>query len=220
MVKLGKTEEHPPGAGDNRSRPIFSKVEIWGGRRPRWKITLGNGIGVIELPAKEVLQQGVFITRCFEKFNFPFKRMKADEWRELLTRAGENAIAHDENPTTSTMGQFKVMLSQYLTNRGKARRLEELLAGKPWEEADHNDGPRFWFNLDKLMQFLRRQNPDQYRNEDENAVAGLLRELGGSYQSKRVGERVAHAWWVPSSAVDRAPELAPQPPPKVEEVDA
>ena len=83
--------------------------------------------------------------------------------------------------------------------RGKMR--EDLLRGAPWEDEESR---RRYFTMAALANFLERE---RLRNVNRRDIATWIRSLGGDLQGLTIKNNRKRFWWVPSDAVEEAPEL-------------
>ena len=109
----------------------------------------------------------------------------------------------EAGPDVGVDAVFREMLEEFLTNRTRGVRREDLLRGAPWEDEETG---RHYFRLMDLMKFLTRQGSKMQRNE---VTTRLKKDYGAepNFQLKVKGDMNIRAWWIPVDKIDRAPEL-------------
>jgi hypothetical protein len=111
------------------------------------------------------------------------------------------------------LGRFHAALVEFLTNRSRGERFEDLFSGRPWECVEED---KHYFRVSDLKKFLDRE---KFKPElSEIAITRRVVKLGGGKRYFSHQEPRVRTWWVPSSAVrgETAPAIDP---PKLEEDD-
>jgi hypothetical protein len=150
-----------------------------------------------------------FTDQCARQLDLFFLPMKQPEWALVLQQAREKLELEEAIIGTTRRDLFHELLEDFLTNRARGVSREDILAGRPWEAEEEG---RFYFRLKDLDAFLKREG---VRDMSRSECCGWIRAFGGGEKSVTIKRKTTRTWFVPSSAVNRAPELAPPPaPPK------
>ena len=175
------------GVGEAGQYPLIGSISRYGRDPPRWFVDVE---GVRVMCSTEQLQNYVHFHRlCMERTDRVYSAMKQGDWLELLT--------------------------EFLTDRTRGKRWDELLGDRPFEDVDGEWGRRVrgahYLTLRGLMAHLHREDFREMRRPE---VTQRLRDLGGGHYQANIKGRTCNTWWVPGSA------LAPKPPlpvPRAEE---
>jgi hypothetical protein len=68
-----------------------------------------------------------------------FAPMRQSDWLVTLSAAMAEHVEVDPPPDLQAGAEFLELLTEFLTNRTKGERREDLLAGRPWEDAGGDD---------------------------------------------------------------------------------
>ncbi len=172
-----------------------------------WQMTLAEG-QVVVMSSNDVLTQDRFNRLCIAQIRRAFPMLKKNDWIDFINEAASRAEVVQTARSASKDEQFKDMLHEFLTNRQKGDRREDLLGGKPWQ--DEEAGVHY-FRMKDFKSYLKRE--DSALKMDSQIVLGRhVRSAGGDYRELKVSGRMVPCWWVPSGAFQRLPEPVPAPP--------
>jgi hypothetical protein len=184
--------------------PIIVSWEKINSEKPTWNVTIrGSNKALMITDIRDITDYRKFTDQCakqLDMFFMPVKQIKTI-WASMLRDAPKMDVK-DADEDTTREGQFRELLEDFLTNRTRGQRREDLLRGAPWEDEEIN---RRYFTMGPLAKFLETQ---KMRNVDRKEIAAWIRALGGKPQHLSINNRPTRCWWVPSAAVVEAPELA------------
>jgi len=146
----------------------------------------------MEVTPQELLLQDRFRLLCIEKISKLPTRMKQPEWEAIVRDRLDNQEVIEAPRDAGPTGQFYLHLEMFLTNRHKAKMLDELLLGKPWPCAE--DGRTYFRSID-LMKWLDQMH---FRDFTTRKVWALIRDMGGRHEQKQLKGKCVQAWSVPS----------------------
>lgn len=128
----------------------------------------------VEVSTEELQSYGRFHAACIaSRGNMVFSLMKQDAWIGMLQDAMQKVQELDVPDEELPVNVFREALREFLTNRRKAQRREDLLDGKPW--LDEESGTYF-FRAADLLKFMRNNGYKEF--SDKRTVTKFLRELG------------------------------------------
>ena len=137
--------------------------------------------------------------------------MKEMEWADLLHAAAGSAVVEAAAPGTTLQDEFDEHLRDFLTNRQRGERIEDIFSGRPWED---QEGGKHFFRLRDLDQHLKFQSA-RLRNLSRKELARHIRRLGGKETERKIKGVTQSLFWVPSGAIDGpTPSVAPPPIPQ------
>jgi hypothetical protein len=184
--------------------PDIVSLEKINSEAPIWYVSIrgSNGRMTITDP-RDITDYKRFVTQCFKQLNMFFPPVKPVTWANTLRDAIPKMTENQAEEDTTRKGQFRELLETFLTNRMRGKEREDLLRGVPWEDEKSS---RRYFTMGPLEKFLEME---RMRNVDRKEIATWIRALGGGPQGLTIKNKRTRCWWVPSDAVDEAPELAP-----------
>jgi hypothetical protein len=159
----------------------------------------------IPMSTEELTNYRKFHTLCVARADPPvaFKLIRDDVWMGILNEAFQRGVTQIEaGPDVSVSAIFHEMLEEFLTNRTRGEKREDLLRGAPWENEEQG---RHYFRLQDLMKFLARQGSKMHRPE---VSARLKKDYEGDRMQFRIpGKANINAWWVMSKFIQKVPTL-------------
>jgi hypothetical protein len=120
----------------------------------------------------------------------------------------ENLIIVDAPPDVKRTGRFEAMLTEFLTNRSRGERFEDLWDGRPW--LDDATG-RHYFTMRSLEKFL---DQERFKELTMNQISQRISKIGGGSHYFNKTKPGIRTWWVPADVIEAPPEINP---PKLEE---
>jgi hypothetical protein len=139
---------------------------------PTWFIDV-NGYGV-EVTTEQLQSFGKFQAACMASDgNLVFSIMKQDTWISTLQDAMRDVQEIDVPLEELPEQRFKEALRQFLTNRRRAQRREDLLDGKPWL---NEESGLYLFRSEDLLTFLKRNDHKEFA--DMRTMTKMLNKLG------------------------------------------
>jgi hypothetical protein len=188
------------GVGDaGNSYPIITGLSKLETDPPIWFVDCNDTR--IEASTKQLQNYALFHELALTK-NLFYLQMSQKNWLTAIKSAAKNLNSIEAPVEVSLAGQFMEMLDEFLTNRARGQRKEDLRNGKPWEDEETG---RHYFRLKDLQMHLKREG---VRDMTRGQITQRIKDAGGgNYQFP--GVRV---WWVPSSALQGpAPASLPAP---------
>jgi hypothetical protein len=200
LAKLKATIAEEDIVGDFPVIVSWEKIES---ADPTWNISLaGSSDAMTITDARDITDYRRFANQCFKQLNMVFLPMRQDAWARILSDALRKMIVKQAEEDTTRVGEFREHLETFLTNRLRGKTRDDLLRGAPWEDEGIR---RRYFTMGALAKFLEIE---KMRNVDRKEIATWIRALGGGPQNLTIKNNRKRCWWVPSDAVDEAPELA------------
>jgi hypothetical protein len=101
----------------------------------------------------------------------------------------KNVVVVEAPTDASTEGQFISLVESFCTGRAQARASDELLQGKPW-----NDAGRVYFRSTDLNRFLSQQ---QFRDLTKPKIWAIIKRFGGTSHEMRLKGKNVKVWSLP-----------------------
>jgi hypothetical protein len=125
---------------------------------PKWFVDVSGS--TVEVTTEQLQQFGRFHAACIaSRGNLVFTLMKQEAWistlQDAMTKVHEIEVAEEEQPHV----RFKEALREFLTNRRKAMRREDLLDGRPWLD---EEAGLYVFDPKELLEFFKRNNHKEF----------------------------------------------------------
>jgi len=155
----------------------------------------------LHLDTEHLMTYLLFHRACADKLNKCYSTMKQSDWLKLLKPAFENLIVIPASKDASFSDQFLEILDNFLTNQARGKRLEDILAKKPWE---NEEDKAHWFRIMDLMSFLAREGFTRWTRAQ---VITKIKDLGGGHFNKKIKGKFTNLWRVPVGYRDE-PEAA------------
>lgn len=190
------------GVGTGGEYPVIEALSKLDTDPPLWFVDIPGAH--ISMTTEELVNYRKFHTLCVARANPPvaFKLLRDDVWMSILNEALQKVEIIAASPDIGTAAVFHELLEEFLTNRTRGERKEDLLRGAPWENEEEG---RHYFPIKDLERFMNRQGSKMHRNE----ITTRIREdyEGGRKQMNIKGLANINVWWVMSNKIGRAPEL-------------
>jgi hypothetical protein len=146
----------------------------------------------LELNTDNLYLYNNFVKVCFSQ-GMVFSMMKQTQWVDILRPLVANSTTLDAPPEIGLFGQFKEMLEEFCTNRQKGRDAEDVLAGRPWEDAETT---RHYFRIRDFQTFLIRGGVKDFTR---GQMTTRIKQLGGGCQDRKIKKVHVNLWYVPSA---------------------
>lgn len=190
--------------GGNGRWPVISGMSKLTADPPLWFVDLENESVRVELTTEDLQDYRRFQRVCMEKLSIMFMPVKANDWNAMVSEAMVGVQDIEAPPEVSTLGHFRELLQEFLTNRYAGKSEDDLLLGKPWmNEEDGN----YYFRLRDLMSFLEREN---FRLWGRNTVGQRVSEIGGK-KFRNLRGTGTNLFFVRGAEVGRIPDELPLP---------
>lgn len=192
------------GVGDDAAPMFITGLSVLDTDPPLWFVDIGEDR--LELSTNQLLDHRQFIKVCVEKLLRVYSPMKHVDWSRMLAVAMQSVVRVESPPEVGIEGIFFEALGEFLTNRRKGKRKEDILSGRPWEDLDAG---RHYFQLSNLRQHLERY--PELRTMTRGAMTQRIKELGGDHQGLNIEGRYRNCFWVPSERFAAPPEVSSPP---------
>lgn len=196
------------GVGEEGDLPAISGLSKLDTQPPIWFVDVG---GVrLEISTDQLQRYDLFHKACLSE-GLVFNLMKQAEWIGVVKEAMRNCVVLEAPAEVGVQGRFREYLEDFLTNRSRGKRLDDLFSGRPFEDEEER---RYYFRLQDLQRFLNRED---FRDADgrrigRNKISTMINGLGGGHVFRNIKRRALSAFWVPSDVVEAPPESEPEPP--------
>jgi hypothetical protein len=189
------------GVGGGEVYPVIHGLSKLNTDDPVWFVEVDGGR--LELTTTELQNYQLFHRACMDKVHKCYRLMAQKDWFAALSAAMASLVVDELPPDISQEGRFKEMLEEFLTNRQRGERREDLLSGRPWEDEERGI---HHFRMRDLKKFLEREGQ---RNIHEAKYVGYIKRLGGERGEWNLKGGFVRWWGIPSSRIRAAPELSP-----------
>lgn len=157
------------GSGNEDPDYFFEHLAKIDTHPPMWLADV-NGVRV-ELVTDQLINQDKFRKMCVENLNMLPRRIKQIDFERLVQSRLDEVEIIEAPMDASPEGQMMLHLETFCTTRAPARKKEELLLGRVWDE----DGKHHFRSKD-LMKYLSQERFFEFK---ERQVWSLLRKVGG-----------------------------------------
>lgn len=198
------------GVGRGGDVPSLSNMAKLDSDPPLWFVDVEGER--LELTTEELQSFPKFHKACMARVNKVFKPLKQEVWFSILNVAMVDLEIIPAPPEVGDLGKFREYLEEFLTNRSRGQRREDLLTGRPWEDAEAG---LHYFTMKGLQEFLLKEG---YRDIPRNRLSSLIKALGGKHDFINYNNsRGCNVWLLPAAKVQ--PLLAlPAPEPKEDDI--
>ena len=203
-VAICRGREH--GVGEEGQHPLITSISRYDTDPPLWFVDV-EGHRVVAT-TEQLQNYPLFHRLCMERASRVYAAMRQADWLQVLRDAMTGMTPIPAPPDVGEGGRFLEMLTEFLTNRTRAQRKEDLLSGRPWESLE--DG-RHYFSLTPFMQHMRREGERDVRR---SSVTQRVEGLGGGHVFWNIQGKGINLWWVPGDAIVGTPAI---PVPEVKE---
>ncbi len=191
------------GVGAGGEYPVIEAISKLMTDPPLWFVDIPGAH--ISVTTEELTNYRRFHAQCVARADPPvaFKLLRDEVWMGILNDAFQKGVTTVEaGADVGIDAVFREMLEEFLTNRTRGVRREDLLRGAPWEDEETG---KHYFRLMDLMKFMTRQGSKMQRNE---VTTRIRNDYGGRpMQFKAKAEANINAWWIAVNMIGRAPEL-------------
>jgi len=160
--------------------PVFWFCEIRGRR--------------VMLTTEEILSQRLFMKKYTDIANHAAAPMPARKWIKFINDRMENCDVVETPEEASPLGQFKLLLEQYLRGQAQATSKEELAH----RMTPYRTGTgEVWFRSRGILDYLTTHG---FRYKTEHHVWQMLRSLNAEHRSVNVKKIPFNIWILPEPA--------------------
>ncbi len=192
------------GVGDHDQLPMISSLSVLDTEPPVWFVDVGEER--MELSTEQLTEYQRFHKVCVERLLKAFPMLGRNEWNAELSRALATVIKLESPPDSARGGAFREELEEFLTNRQRGRRREDIHSGRPWE--DVTEGKHF-FRIRDLQERLNKVA--LMRGLTRGQIATRIRDLGGGHMFFNINGKGVNCHWVPSKLFEEQPKVESPP---------
>jgi hypothetical protein len=147
---------------------------------------------------------------CMAEANVCYKMIPEPVWFSIIGEAMQKVETIEAPADIGAAAVFLELLETFLTNRMRGKQKEDLLRGAPWEDEESG---RHYFQLAPLEKFLQREG---VKDVNRPTLKYRIEAIGGGHRQMNIKGRNRYVWWVPSTAIQSAPDLdAPELPKEI-----
>lgn len=187
------------GVGEEGQYPLLHSISRYDTDPPLWFVDV-EGCRVVAT-TEQLQNYPMFHRLCMERASRVYGAMRQADWLGVLRDAMGGLTVIPAPPDVGEGGKFLELLGEFLTNRTRGQRREDLLGGRPWEDSVQK---RHYFGLSPLMTFMRREGEKEVRRAN---VTQRIEGLGGGHVYEEIKGKGCNLWWVPSEAIVATPPL-------------
>lgn len=191
------------GVGDNSEYPAITSIKVLASEPPLWFVDVDGD--VIEMSTQEVMDYGQFCRAVADKLHKFYAPMKVTDWLKILRGITIEQIEAEGTDEASTASRFQEVLEDFLTNRQKGERKEDLLSGRPWEDVESGT---HYFRITSIEKFIKRENIRMENGQPLTRIRiqTMVRNLGGGTKTLSISGSAIRVWYVSSEAIERTPD--------------
>ena len=136
-----------------------------------------------------------FVDKCFAP-------VRHAVWCGIVAEAMANTEKIPAPPESGIAGMFFEHLEEFLTNRQRGTKVEDLLSGRSFEDEEHGV---YYFRLKDLEAHLKREG---LKDMTRPQITSRLRTIGGeSKQFNIKNKHSVNAWSIPTKGFNGYPIL-------------
>ena len=200
---LCRTRLHGIG-GEGGDIPSVSGLAVLETDPPIWFLDIGEER--LELSTDELITYRLFQKVCIERLHQVWRTLKQDTWLRMVATAMQTVARIEVSSDVKSGGQFRELLEEFLTNRARGDRAEDLFSRRPWL-SEEEDPPRYYFRMQDLQRHVQRSGTQMSRSH----MTSRIRELGGDRKFLNIKGRGLNTWWVEQDVVAAPPKIDPPP---------
>ena len=115
--------------------------------------------------------------------------MSRNDYDAFVTSLVSKAIEVKTDQEMTPEGQFKIILSKYISNQANAVDLDDILSVQCFVDDGEN---KVFFRIDQLQEYMRNR---KYSALTTNQVAVFIRQLGGGCTKKKLNNKPDQLVW-------------------------
>lgn len=201
-ANLCKTRQF--GVVDRKDLPTITGISVLETDPVVWFVDIDDEYR-LELSTQDLREYHRFQEACIEKIYKVFPPMKSTVWLEQVANAMTSVVRIEASPEVALHGPLREVVGDYLTNKWRGRRREDLLENRPWEDEEEK---RFYFKMSNLMKHIRTEGLTTYT---QSTVVSWVRGEGGGPHFFNIKGHGWRGWWLPSGLYQPIPETEPPP---------
>ena len=196
---LCRTRRH--GISSSGDYPVISSLSVLDTDPPVWFLDIEDerlAVNTDELSTYKLFQKLIM-----ERLHKIYKPLKQETWINMISVAMMNIVVIEAPEEVGKEGHFRELLVEFLTNRQKGTRIEDLHSGRPFEDETKK---RHYFRLKDLQAYLIREG---IQTMTRPQIVTAIKKIGGDSEYKVVKAKGLSTWWIPTSAASGPPTIDP-----------
>lgn len=146
----------------------------------------------LELTTDELQNYKAFHKVCMERLFKCFRMMKQDSWLQVVSLAMRDAVRIDAPDEVGHTGQFHELLEDFVMDRHRGEKVDDLLSGRPWEDEETQ---RHYFRLKDLTKYLETAG---FKIYNRSQIVTRIKSMGGNRHFFNIKNTGVNVWYVPS----------------------
>lgn len=194
------------GVGSSADYPDISGLSVIDAEPAIWFVDVGDER--LEMSTEDLQRYDRFCRVAMERLHRCFMPMKHETWTKIVAAAMESVVVVALPPDLTVSARFHELLEEFLTNRQRGTRREDIMAGKPWEDEESG---RHYFRLRDFEKFLEREKAMKLTR---GQMTSYIRKMGGESQSLSIAHHNRSVWWVSVGSFTPTSPVPPPSPPR------
>jgi hypothetical protein len=191
------------GVGDSGNYPAITNIRKMNSDPAIWFVSFGDRR--LDISTYDLLNYSRFQQVCAEKHSILFSSMKQSDWVIILQDAMVGMEEDVPPDDITSQGIFHEKLEEFLTNRARGTRREDMLSGRPYLNEEDS---RHYFRMKDFEDFLKRSG---VKDVPRGQLKQSIESLGGKHHQFNVkNKRSINCWSVPDTAVQEMPSVDPE----------
>ncbi len=188
------------GVGGTGTLPLISSLSVLNTDPPLWFMDIEDER--IEMSTDDLQNYKRFHKVCMEQLHICYRSLGQDAWLRMIADVMSNVVSIEVPEEVAVSGQFKEILEDFLTNKQRGERIEDILSGRPWEDTSSG---RHIFRLRDLQRELERAKMQPMLTRGR--ITQRIRDLGGGNDFMNIKGHGTNVWWIPSNKVQALPRV-------------
>jgi len=188
-------------AGKNEPDVIVGDITQLRTDPPVWYVTV-NGVR-LRMATDDLMNQYRFAKRCVEVLCYFPQRIKDKDWQGFLNERLQVADVVEAPEDSSVVGQFRILLDEFVSRNWRARDWEDILRGMPY----HAEDGYVYFRSADLRNYLQAEG---FRDLGVKDLWAELRDQGAVHKQKSIKGRNTKLWALPQPDEQDEPYTTPR----------
>lgn len=198
---LCRTRKH--GVGETGEYPNISSMSKMNSDPAIWFVTVGEKR--IELGTNDLISYQRFQAVVAEQHGIFFSSMKQSDWIKVLSDASGTLEQLDPPPETTKEYKLHQYLEDFLTNRARGSRLDDIWMKRPVLIEEENT---YYFRLKDFEAYLRRENVKDYASGWISNY--IIKKLDGGRKFFNRKDKGVNTYWVSADKIQTTPDVEPE----------
>ena len=155
----------------------------------------------LEVLTEDLMNYSRFCLEMAKKTRVILSPMKQADWIKLLQEASRGAEPLSAPMEMTQLGHFRELLQEFLTNRARGTRMEDILMNKPVLIEEQG---RYYFQFKDFETFLDKKKMS--KAFPRNYFRSMMVQLDGGHVDRHVKKETNRSlWWVPQDKIEGTP---------------